>query len=1653
MRKNNHHSIPTTEVKSRVKMWRSGKNWVYGLLFFFGMAGISFGQANLVHADTTELSTETEKGTIASQLTDRAVPLQTSVSKSADDSTNTATSDSEPDISGTNAEQTDATVEPSTAEVTGSDATNSTVPATDSESTTAGEQTESATTESPVSDPVNLSTTDSTDTTGATNQADSSPATKSDATPVAEQSDSETASSETASSNDTTTTTSPDETANTETPTTDQTGSSASSETSTTSETPVSDNSTAPVTEDASSTVDTSNTPLPEVSYKSMLSAEQVAALAGTSEVTSGTENTSDPATTNGAADQTTTSTNGLPEGFSVTDPDYPAGTFHHTVDDGSGLYSFFEGASGGSTMVLSIDRKTASEVHVETIANGKVSADHILETGEVYKGVAGYTVYAGKEGIDSVWVQPTGATQNIIYDLYSYLDHTYNGGGYAVLKPFLQEQTTRYVDQNDKDIATSVTITGLSRQKYTTGTPGSLSGYTSTNSGNTSGLMSPFMNNGQTFDEELYSSTGTDRGTLTYTVTDVDAGILAVSFVGQKGASITKAPLASSKDFATITGLTGITSYNVPYIFLNQTTSIKYKYAAESAKVDVNFVDENGNSLTPDDPTNSTLTMLYNEETEISPATIKGYTYNEAYQPTANDNPKTYTVTDIDNPGEITLHYIANPEIVTVKHVDANNNPIGTKTEITGKYNETLTIASKDTSWIIDGYQAIGPDSYTFGDGDQIVTVQYEQTTDAKIKYVVDHTDGTTTDLDVSKFDVSTKLTGVLGNSVEVDSPEIPGYTAVSTTPINYTFTEDGPDVTLHYTANEVGVEVDFVDSQTGATVRTPIKQTVNAGVAVQIKLAGADHIPVLGYVFPQTKVPDGGNLDLLADGSIVINMTAPTDGVGKATVYLDPTKTVDATDKPVSGASDSNPNKIYRLTNRVVTITTTTPDGSEYTATNGTQTVTYKRQYTYDVYIGPDSALTFGEWKVSGDDLAAITSASPDGYTKTITLSTNGGTPVTMTDDDAVNAQIQNDLTALLSLPKNGMLPNETTEVINIAYTATDQTLTVHFINKADNSEIGTQIFSGKTNSAIDFSALKDTNGQKLDKALEGYLLVDDETSDLTTFGATDQDANIYYMPITGTYTITTPEGDVTENHWTTDPNDPSKLAKVTVPTIENYTPVLDGGTPLDKDPNTGNYIIPAPTEPNASVNVTYHEDTSSVTVDFTDYTDSSNAPWPSQTFSGEPGTTVSYSQDKNGNPLNKYHEGYLLLFDGTLDAPVYGSEAQTVNMGYMPIKGSYEITPINGGDPEVKPFAADPETPTQYLQQTIPVIEGYTAVIDHGDNTPGDIEVDPDDPTQYLLPTPTDTLNDVTIKYIADQQQLTVHFKMPAGSSAPADVTLTGESGSDVIYTDVIKSIADYVYVPSESDIVDKFDYDSSKSQTTTLVYKASSKYTYTTPGTDIPTSTTYTTDQDNPSVATGTVPYVDGYTPTSTSGNLTPIKDADGKVTSYTFTPTDPTQPAEIKYDAKKQNLTVYFETADEAEILGKVTLQGASGSAVDYSKVNKQRTGFILKTDGTLSTTKYDTDDDQDQSVILTYAALGDGVTVTTPTGEKTTTPYTNDSTEPKDPKAVDPVTISYVPGYTPSSDNGDVTPVKDPEGKIMGYTLIPNDPTKATNVT
>jgi hypothetical protein len=244
---------------------------------------------------------------------------------------------------------------------------------------------------------------------------------------------------------------------------------------------------------------------------------------------------------------------------------------------------------------------------------------------------------------------------------------------------------------------------------------------------------------------------------------------------------------------------------------------------------------------------------------------------------------------------------------------------------------------------------------------------------------------------------------------------------------------------------------------------------------------------------------------------------------------------------------------------------------------------------------------------------------------------------------------------------------------------------------------------------------------------------------------------------------------------------------------------------------------------------------------------------------------------------------------------------------------------------------------------------------------------------------------------------------------------------------------------------------YDNDDAADQEATLVYDESGDYTYTTPGDDQPTTTQYSTDPKDPTIVTGTVPYTPGYTP-QIDGKDIPLVDSDDPSKGYTFTPTDPTKPATITYAPKSQHLTVYFQTADHTALQTPVKLAGLSDEDVDYSTINKQLTGYILQTDGTRATKKYDTDDSQDQKVILTYAALADGVHIITPTGEKTTTPYTNDSTDPKNPKTVDPLTVPNVPGYTPTSDNGTPKP-KDPDDLSKGYTLVPTDPTKPTNVT
>ena len=573
---------------------------------------------------------------------------------------------------------------------------------------------------------------------------------------------------------------------------------------------------------------------------------------------------------------------------------------------------------------------------------------------------------------------------------------------------------------------------------------------------------------------------------------------------------------------------------------------------------------------------------------------------------------------------------------------------------------------------------------------------------------------------------------------------------------------------------------------------------------------------------------------------------------------------------------------------------------------------------------------------------------------------------------------------------------------------------------------------------------------------KAISGYLVtgsavaalaIDVDTTPVTTA------ATITYEEITGQYTVTPPTGSAKTTTWTTEPADPSKLADGTVPAVDGYTPVIDNGngttTPLSKNVD-GDYIVPAPADPTTTTNIKYLADTSSVTVNFVDANDQTHKLATSQIFTGDIGATIDFKHDANQTALQKYVSGWLLTTDGTATLSTFGNVDQSIDLLYTQVTGQYTITPVTG-DPTTNDFSVDPKHPDQYAKQNVPAVSGYTPVIDNGDDTTTALQVDPDDPTKYLLPIPNDPTQNIAIIYVAGHQKLTVHYQSVDKTKLADDVTLTGDSDSAVDYSKLIKSISGYVYNASESTLTSPYDNDDAADQEATLVYDESGDYTYTTPGDDQPTTTQYSTDPKDPTIVTGTVPYTPGYTP-QIDGKDIPLVDSDDPSKGYTFTPTDPTKPATITYAPKSQHLTVYFQTADHTALQTPVKLAGLSDEDVDYSTINKQLTGYILQTDGTRATKKYDTDDSQDQKVILTYAALADGVHIITPTGEKTTTPYTNDSTDPKNPKTVDPLTVPNVPGYTPTSDNGTPKP-KDPDDLSKGYTLVPTDPTKPTNVT
>lgn len=238
------------------------------------------------------------------------------------------------------------------------------------------------------------------------------------------------------------------------------------------------------------------------------------------------------------------------PAGFTVTDPDYPAGMYR---DKDHYTYWWAQSSDGNYSLVLSTDRNGDGKVYVFLLGSnnevlGKYTVDK-NESTEVATDDEGDFGIVYNDGQSGVFVSADGTWKSKfnVFDPKASEDSG-NYGRISFMIPQVETQTTTYVtyfDSNgnkvDKPIEVSdpVIQKGLDGQIYTTQGGKVLKGYFAKEPKNASGLMSPFGKQGATYTKDWHNGLK-----ATFTETDTKTGLMYV-VVEYKGEKITDFDLA----------------------------------------------------------------------------------------------------------------------------------------------------------------------------------------------------------------------------------------------------------------------------------------------------------------------------------------------------------------------------------------------------------------------------------------------------------------------------------------------------------------------------------------------------------------------------------------------------------------------------------------------------------------------------------------------------------------------------------------------------------------------------------------------------------------------------------------------------------------------------------------------------------------------------------------------------------------------------------------------------------------------------------------------------------------------------------------------------------------------------------------------------
>ena len=612
------------------------------------------------------------------------------------------------------------------------------------------------------------------------------------------------------------------------------------------------------------------------------------------------------------------------PAGFTVTDPDYPAGMYQDT-DASHYTYWWAQSSDGNYSLVLSTDRNGDGKVYVFLLGrNNNVLGQYTVDKNDSADVIFDYglrkysfgTVY--NDGQSGVFVS-SGRTWKSKFNVFDPEASKDNGdyGSISFMIPQVETQTTTYIDDkgntvtyvDDKGKTVSidpVVQKGLDGQRYTTQGGKVIKGYFAKETSNANGYMSPFGKQGATYVKDLhngYKATfkeiNTATGEMQVVVTFNDG--YDDYFIEQFNLKYGDAHYVEEAH------------WNIHSIYIPQTINIQYVY------------EKLGNLIIESDPVDSAdfpplppeykPTSTYpNDENDSTKAGNVKIPEVPGFTPTINgmikDKVKTYTLTDKDydpadksytfNPSDyvsdlsqnITVKYKADDQKATVKYIDDDptHKTLDTKS-LSGKTNAK---SGYTTAKDIQTYKDLGYTLVSDSTNGAEIVFDNDDKNDQTFEVHLKHDTITVTPDKPGK--PGTPINPGQGSANYPDGTDKAGLTDTVNRTITYKMSDGSkaPDPvhdSLSYTATKV------IDKVTGAVIKTDWSQNQDFKDVTSPEKAG--------YTADKQVVSNQNVAHDAKDINVVVTYTADDQ---KATVkYIDDTtgKTLDT--KPLSGKTNA--------------------------------------------------------------------------------------------------------------------------------------------------------------------------------------------------------------------------------------------------------------------------------------------------------------------------------------------------------------------------------------------------------------------------------------------------------------------------------------------------------------------------------------------------------------------------------------------------------------------------------------------------------------------------------------------------------------------------------------------------------------------------